>query len=42
MKGTLRVVLTIEQLMRSIAVEVASEDLEPLQSELSEPLKIAV
>ncbi|MDR3792598.1 MAG: UpxY family transcription antiterminator [Terracidiphilus sp.] len=45
MKGTLRVVLTIEQLMRSIAVEVASEDLEPLQSESSkssEPWKVAV
>jgi transcription antitermination factor NusG len=35
-KGCLRVVLTIEHIQRSISVEVAAEDLEPLQDEAGE------
>jgi hypothetical protein len=31
-KGSLRVVLTLELIMRSIAVEVSCEDLEPVES----------
>jgi transcription antitermination factor NusG len=41
-KNALRVVLTLEHVMQSIAVEVASEDLEPLPADLPEPWKIAV
>jgi transcription antitermination factor NusG len=41
-KNSLRVVLTLEHLMRSVAVEVASEDLEPLPAEFLEPWKTAV